>query len=100
MGDLLAICLLFGGGIVAAVICLIVATLARRSKVAKRILCASAFVALVLQAGCWSVASSIGRATGGGDSEVWISIIGIAAVIAFIWTLLIIGDQPPGKPEK
>jgi len=99
MSEIFIVGLLFGGGIVVALICLIVASLGRRSRVTKGVLCGCAIAALVSQGGCWVMASDIGQGTGGGNggSGGLVGIVVLALVVAVFWTMMLMSKGSEKK---
>lgn len=95
MGEKLFIYSWFFGGFVIAFIGLFIATiLAIFSKPSRllRVFCiVVAFCGLIYEGGCFATASSFGRATGGGGvNETLNNFLGGAAIIAIIWSVVII----------
>jgi predicted MFS family arabinose efflux permease len=68
MADLL-IFLLSGGCIGLAFIFLLIATFLRKSQSRRKFLYVLSFLALVMQSGCWHLATAIGNATGGHGND-------------------------------
>jgi hypothetical protein len=89
MGSALVIGLLWGGGIVLALIFMVIASLAWDSEGFRRTLYWLTFFALLAQGGCWYMAEGIGRALGGGGDSRLQSIVLIAGGVAFVWALVL-----------
>ena len=81
--------LLYGGGIAAATILMILASWKRRSMAKLLLFFLAANFCLVAQPGCWSRASKIGYATGGGNSTEWHSVIAVCNLILVVWGIIL-----------
>ena len=104
--------LLYGGGLVFATVFMIVATF-RRARLSTLVtfVLLSVF-SLVAQAGCWSAAAGIGRATNGGGSGAqdwdWYHAVSSGFVISAVWALILFISRtprrdsldPPTQPPK
>ena len=81
--------LLYGAGIVVAFLALLGATPRRQSRLVRRVLFGVAWVALLLQGGCWTVAAKVGQSTSGSDEGPWKAVLMWSVVVAFVWSFLI-----------
>ena len=99
--EILVIVLLYGGGLLVATICMILATRGADSIISIMIYTALAVGCLFAQRSCWHIASDIGRATGGGSSGNITRIPEIGIGICVIWTaILVLGDCFGRKSES
>jgi hypothetical protein len=78
------------GGFVVAFACLLVATIFRSSRSLRWFCMIGAFCGLLYEGGCMALASSIGRATGGGGNDTASGIVFIGFLVGVIWSILII----------
>lgn len=86
--------LFFIAGFIAAILFLIIASVYKDSPNAVRSLAFLAFLCLISQGGCLTVASGFGRATGGGGSiDDVLVIIAVAFLIACVWSFAL-GERP------
>ena len=94
-----AVVLLYGGGLVIALIALIIATF-RNSRTARVWFSVVACLALVAQGGCWKIASDIGSATGGSGGGSVAALMTFAGAIALVWSIVLIASAGSPGPDE
>jgi hypothetical protein len=105
MDEKLVLWFWFFGGFVVAFFCLLIATFlaafAQSLRILKWFCLTAAFCGLIYEGGCFAVASDIGRATGGGgDDGTLRNIVGIAFLIAIVWSVVILLLSSAGKDKQ
>jgi hypothetical protein len=87
--ELIILFFLYGGGLVAALVFMALATrrISRSSVITFGVL---ALFCLVVQGSCWRIATGIGQATGGAPSNGWITITVASFVIFVFWFLVLL----------
>jgi len=88
------ILLILGAGFFLALIFMILASLCGQ-KASAQVFCTLAFVALVLQGGCWGMAFKVGRATGGNSNGGPEFLLIGSFLFAGVWTYALMAKKYP-----
>ena len=100
LGEIFFFSLLYGGGLVFALLCMLVATFCRTRPSTLAVSVALSVFSLIAQSGCWGISSNLDRNLGGAsyrEAWTWEHTVSLAFGVWAVWAAVLLVTRAPRR---